>query len=210
MPKGHINKLTGKRFGKLIVLSFDESSRGKGRKWLCQCDCGNTRIIRAANLMSGCTISCGCERGKAAKHGECRNGTETHIYRLWGRIKDRCYNPNRDGYHRYGGRGIRVCDEWLNSFDAFKEWALANGYKRGLQIDRRESDGNYEPSNCRFVCNAENSRNQEQVKLTAEEVRTIKDRLSAGLHTCKELATEFNVSTATIRAIKRGDRWADI
>jgi len=208
MPKGITNDLTGKRFGKLTVLQFDESSFGKGRKWLCQCDCGNTKIIRAANLINGSTVSCGCERGKASKHGECRNGTETHLYRVWGRMKERCYNQKREGYHRYGGRGIKVCDEWLNDFEVFKTWALANGYKRHLQIDRKDSNGNYEPGNCRFVTGTDNTRNQEQVKLTVEKVREIKRKLRS--QSCNELALQCGVSAATIRAIKRGDRWADV
>ena len=208
MPKGIVNDLKGMRFGKLTVVSFLESSRGNGRRWSCICDCGKTSDVRSVNLISGSTISCGCMRGKAAKHGECRNGKETHIYRLWAHMKDRCYNTKKDSYHRYGGRGIRICDEWLNDFESFKKWALGNGYKRELQIDRIESNGNYEPGNCRFVTGTVNTRNQEQVKLTVEKVREIKRAFnSIG---CNELAIRYNVSAATIRAIKRGDRWNDV
>jgi hypothetical protein len=149
-------------------------------------------------------------RGKAAKHGECRNNTETPVYRLWSRIKERCYNKNKDGYHRYGGRGIHVCDEWLNSYETFKEWALTHGFKKGLQIDRENSDGNYEPGNCRFVTGVVNTRNQEQVKLSVEKVKQIKELFLSTNFTCKEIANNYGVSAATIRAIKRGDRWADV
>lgn len=84
----------------------------------------------------------------------------TNVYRLWSTIKKRCYFKNFDNYHRYGGRGIKVCEEWLNSSKAFCEWAMKNGYKKGLQIDRKDTDGDYCPENCRFITPKENSRNK--------------------------------------------------
>jgi len=124
-------------------------------------------------------------------------------------MKERCYSPNKDGYHRYGGRGIRVCDEWRNDYEAFKKWAIENGFKKGLQLDRRENSGHYEPGNCRFVTGVVNTRNQDQVKLSEEKVIQIKAALCDGGEP-KQIAIAYSVSASTIRAIKRGDRWADV
>lgn len=73
------------------------------------------------------------------------------LYSTWNRMKYRCYNPNYDRYKYYGGKGVRVCDEWLNDYAAFKEWAIANGYRKGLTIDRKDPDGDYEPNNCQWL-----------------------------------------------------------
>lgn len=154
-----LRNLVHEKFGKLLVIrSSGEKARGWDL-WLCRCDCGNEKIIDGRSLVYGLTLSCGCLRGRDAKHGDCKNNESAPIYRLWGRIKERCYSPNKDGYHRYGGRGIKVCDEWLNDYEAFKKWAIESGFKKGLQIDRKDNGGNYEPGNCRFVTGAVNTQN---------------------------------------------------
>lgn len=97
------------------------------------------------------------------KHGNYTHGySSTHpkLFGTWETMRSRCNNPARDKYKDYGGRGIKVCDEWNNSAEAFCKWALNNGYKEGLQIDRIDNNGNYEPSNCRFVTPKQNSRNR--------------------------------------------------
>ena len=83
----------------------------------------------------------------------------TRIYGIWAHIKSRCYNPSVERYKYYGGRGISMCEEWRNSFEAFYEWAMANGYKEGLSIDRIDNNGNYEPSNCRWVTTVDQMNN---------------------------------------------------
>lgn len=90
------------------------------------------------------------------KHGL----SDTYLYRVWGRIKTRCYNPNDKRFHRYGGRGITMCDEWLHNPESFIEWALANGFKEGLSIDRIDNDGSYSPENCRWITIKEQERNK--------------------------------------------------
>lgn len=94
-------------------------------------------------------------------HGLFRDNKE--LFNVWQSMKSRCENPNRSNYHRYGGRGIEVCDEW-HSAESFVKWALSNGYQRGLQLDRIDNDGNYCPENCRFVTPKENSRNRRNTK----------------------------------------------
>ncbi len=104
-------------------------------------------------------ISCGCIRKnnkKNYKHGY----SYTKLYAVWAGIKKRCNNQNSYNYKYYGGRGITICPEWANDYVVFRDWALSHGYKEGLEIDRRENNGNYEPSNCRWVTRTENQRNK--------------------------------------------------
>lgn len=115
------------------------------------------------DLCRGEVKSCGCRKrewGRQQKnrlrHGE--SGTKLH--NLWHLMKLRCSDPNQDSYRHYGGRGITVCDEWKASYEAFRDWCLANGYRAGLQIDRIDTNGNYEPSNCRFVTCRQNNNNR--------------------------------------------------
>lgn len=142
--------LSGQRFGRLTVIERTEKeSKGQAR-WLCRCDCGNTAIVQSYDLRSGNTQSCGCQRKEHFTHFVHGHSKE-RIYAIWKGMKSRCFNKNRKHYKDYGGRGITVCQEWKDDFESFYEWSIANGYSDDLSIDRINSDGNYEPSNCRWA-----------------------------------------------------------
>lgn len=144
-----VKDMTGQRFGRLRVLGFDHlDSINSSAYWKCICDCGTEVITRGSCLRTGVTKSCGCLARELSStrnrtHG-CRN---TSLYHVWIDMKQRCMNPNQVDYPRWGGRGIKVCDEWVDSFESFKDWAIKNGYVEGLTLDRIHVDGGYSPEN---------------------------------------------------------------
>ena len=151
--------LTGRKFGKLIVLKIAGKNEYNNILWLCKCECGNTKIVRGNALKAGKTLSCGCySREVHTKHGMWKS----RVYGIWHGIITRCYCEKDRNYKHYGGRGIAVCDDWLgkNGAKRFIEWALTNGYDDTLTIDRKDNNGNYEPSNCRWIVNKEQQNNK--------------------------------------------------
>lgn len=150
---GKVIDLTGQRFGRLVVIER-AGKIGSHISWICQCDCGNiTKPISGNNLKKGHVKSCGCLYRKHEMHG-------TRLYSIWNGMKSRCYNENHIHYNDYGGRGITVCDEWKDDFQAFYDWAMANGYQEEMTIDRKDVTGNYEPSNCRWTTMKEQQNNR--------------------------------------------------
>lgn len=155
--------LTGQRFGRLLVLSLVDSPAGADipTKWRCLCDCGNIVEIRGYNLKSGGSGSCGClQKENAAKRQTTHGKTKTRLYVTWQHMIGRCTRKSDKNFSRYGGRGIKVCSDWLNSFEAFRNWAMSNGYADNLTIDRIDVNGNYCPENCRWVTHAEQQQNK--------------------------------------------------
>lgn len=153
----------GQRHGRLEVISKAESGRSW---WVCKCDCGN--IVKLPTWKFLENQSCGCfeqeNLAKIGKDNRTHGKTETRLYHTWCKMKERCNNPNIEHYPEYGGRGIKVCDEWNNSFENFQEWAYSVGYDDNLNgtqqsLDRIDVQGNYEPNNCRWATHKEQMRN---------------------------------------------------
>lgn len=195
----NVKNLIGNRYKKLTVESFAYTKGGKAY-WLCKCDCGNSKVIAGRHLTEGHTKSCGCVRIAENKSRAKHNMSNTKLYNVYRGIMKRCYNSNNASYKNYGGRGIKVCDKWKDGEKGstnFLEWSLANGYKESLQIDRIDVNGNYEPSNCRWVTakvNSNNKRNNIPItingitknlyqwqKTSGIRYQTIKDRLDRGI-----------------------------
>lgn len=149
--------LNGKVFGRLVVIREDtERSKSGDVKWVCRCNCGKEVSIIAASLNNGHTQSCGCLR----KEKMTSHGLHKHpLYKVYVYMKSRCNNTKDSSYIRYGGKGITVCDRWLESFENFYNDVI-EGYSKELQLDRIDNDGNYEPSNCRWVTHSQNQMNK--------------------------------------------------
>ena len=147
--------LVGQKFGKLTVIK--QCGKGRGNRYysLVRCDCGYEYLVPDTYLISGRRKSChNCNR-PSQTHGK----THTRLFYIWSSMKQRCLNKNRKSYQEYGERGISVCAEWLD-FQTFYEWAMNNGYQEDLTIDRIDSNGNYEPSNCRWADLTTQARNK--------------------------------------------------
>lgn len=174
LPPRALN-VTGFRFDRLIALRPVGYTRAKTILWLCQCDCGNMTVTYLNKLRSGKTRSCGCLAREMTiqknwKHGE----SHTPLFRHWYGIIRRCTDPRRKGYVDYGGRGIRICDEWRNSFEAFRDHvAQLPGYgEDGYTLDRVDNDGNYSPGNLRWATRTEQNRNKRNVRPLTYQGRT--------------------------------------
>lgn len=164
--------LSMQRFGKLQVMEYMYSKDGH-TYWLCKCDCGNEVIRRSDHLITGRSKSCGCLRKEMLRQRKTTHGkTHTRLYNIWSGMKRRCINSNDKRYEDYGGRGITVCDEWKDDFQAFHDWAMENGYEEHLTIDRINNDGNYEPSNCRWATYQQQNKNYSRNRLITFEGRT--------------------------------------
>lgn len=155
--------LTGNRYGTLTVLE-PVRQPDKQVKWKCKCDCGSVKDYFKSSLLS--IQSCGClARKKSAEVHTTHGKSKSRLFHVWMSMKQRCNNENAHAYEDYGGRGIKVCDEWVSDFEAFEKWALENGYDENAEgksctLDRIDVNGNYEPSNCRFISNGEQQGNK--------------------------------------------------
>lgn len=195
--------LTGQKFGRLTILFRAKNDRRGFVKWACRCDCGRLVSKVGKSITCGNVSSCGClhkERTKTRKgtHG----GHNTRLYHIWCGMKSRCNYPKNNRYYTYGARGIRVCPEWNKSFVAFRDWALKNGYRDDLTLDRIDVNGNYCPENCRWATVKEQANNRrDNVIIVYEEKK----------YTIAQLAEKIGVNPKALYArLKKREKYVAV
>jgi hypothetical protein len=195
----------GKRKGKLLVLART-GSRGTSPLYLVRCDCGTEKEVTSAYL-KGASISCGCHRAalkSRLRHGHSPKNGKSRTYRAWVSMRSRCSKPDNGSYERYGALGIRVCDEWDSSFDAFLR-DVGEAPSKDHTIDRIDPTGNYEPSNCRWLTKIEQVRSSRRTQLDLDKAKIIKESSLGNT----ALARALGVSISAVRGVKRGHTWKD-
>lgn len=207
----------GDTFGRLKVerlWSARRPSKSKARKFKvrrmadCRCRCGGHVSVAASDLRSGHTRSCGCMASECTATRNRKHGMSHHpLYRLWCSMRARCKYPSATNYSYYGGRGIRVCDEWEDDASTFIEWAKAHGYRRGLEIDRIDNDGPYAPWNCRFIPHVKNSRKRRNAQIDEAAAEKVRRALCGYAGSIRDLAESFGVPYMVIWHIAHGNTW---
>lgn len=193
--------IVGKRFGRLEVLSFSHNI-GYTKYFLCRCDCGAEKTIAKNALTTGKVVSCGCKRSESfARLVESQKLPEHYLQlgKIFRGMVKRCYDKRSNRYHRYGERGISICDEWMDDINAFRKWAVDHGYRPGLSIDRIDNDGNYCPENCRWVDSKAQSNNYS---------RNVFVEFDGKRQTLSQWSRELNIPTSTLHNRIRVKGWS--
>lgn len=195
-----------------LIAKVDDYFAGVGKrktdeKWLAVCACGTQKVVLKKNVETGKSKSCGCVRKEVSATVNISHGqTGSKTYKIWAGMKRRCYNQNEQFYSHYGGRGIEVCEAWRDSFETFL--SDMGECPDGYSIERINVNGNYEPTNCKWIPLDEQSRNTRKSKLTKAAAISIVQRKDAG-ESSKQLATAYSVDKTMIDKIVRGECWSD-
>ena len=196
---------------KKLNLRKDKNRMNRWGLFLCPyCN----KIIEKRLNNGKCNKSCGCTKNMLISkanitYGDTINYKMTKLYTTWNCMKNRCYRSSDKDYKNYGGKGIKICDQWKNSYIDFKDWALAHGYKEGLTIDRINNNGNYEPSNCKFSTATEQAYNRKNTKLNWATVRLMRIMYEDG-YTKKELFKIFDIAQNNLYRILNNTRWKEL
>lgn len=194
-----LNDIKGKQFGNWLVLYRNGSTKNKASIWRCRCLlCGSEKDVVGQSLTNGSSTKC---RSCVPKLTLAKPNRKNRIYNIYNGIKQRCLNPSSASYNNYGGKGVRICDEWLSSPDAFIDWALSNGYNDSLSIDRIDPTGNYEPSNCHFTTTTIQNRNK---------TTNINISFNGEVKCLSEMCREYGVNYNSVRsAHRRGESYEE-
>ncbi len=206
---GKFVDLTGQRFGRLTVIKREGKNKSREALWLCKCDCDKFTKTTTYSLKSGGTKSCGCLQKEIAskigfkslfREGQMQNKVYQRIRKILNSMRSRCYNIKNNRYKNYGARGIKICEEWSGEqgIKNFYDWSIANGYKNNLSIDRIDNNGDYEPSNCRWATDTEQSNNR-----TSNRLITYKNET----HTLAEWSRILNISYSMLQSRLNRDNW---
>lgn len=192
----NLENLVGERFGRLIVIERADNTNAKQARWICECECGSIVTVRAQDLKSGRTKSCGCYKREVVKSCSITHGmSKTRLWRIWNDMHVRCEYPSATQFKYYGEKGVFVCEEW-KTFEPFRDWAVANGYTDELTIDRIDVSGNYTPSNCRWASWSDQQNNKSTNRFLTYRGRTL---------TVSQWAKETGISRNKIdRRLKKG------
>ncbi len=196
-------EFVGKKFNHLTIIDVGERDSKHNLIFLARCECGKITKVRA--YQRGIKFSCGCRNGYQIKHGGKCHGRATPTYETWCSMKSRCLNPNDPYFYRYGGRGIKICERWINSFENF----LSDMGERpkDLTIDRIDMNGNYEPGNCRWATMTQQNRNHPNVKLNQEKVDQIRELRNQRVM-AKDIANMFGITRGHVYQVQHLRAWA--
>jgi hypothetical protein len=210
--------LTGQKFWRLTVLRRAENSASGSARWLCSCECSNETVVCGSDLKSKRTQSCGCLRKEIGstsshyKHGQshAREGGPSRTYSTWQAMITRCTNPKQKSYLYYGGRGIAVCERWLNREHGFENFLADMGERpKGTTLDRKNTNGNYEPDNCKWATAAQQSQNQRDNRInmdTAKEIRRL--HFVEGLRQ-PDISRSLNIPYLIVNRVVRNYAWRE-
>ena len=190
---GHFIDLTGKAVGSWTVLERAGNDKYGKMMWLCKCGCGKVKRVAGYSMRRGESSSCKSCSNKENKFGITHGGCKTKLYAVWHSMRQRCKNINDQAWKHYGGRGIKVYREW-HKFEIFRNWALTNGYKEGLEIDRIDNNKGYYPENCRWITRKEQCRNTRRNRYI-----TINNRTKTVIEWAEEYGINVNVLRSRIR-----------
>jgi len=206
--RGFCNNLVGHRFGRLVVLELAGLDKARNRKWLCQCDCGEEVIVLGSHLKNGNTKSCTClarelSAARRFTHGQSRKTT----YRIWDGLRRRCQDLKNPSYKWYGAKGITVCEKWQKFAGFFEDMGIR---PPKLTIERIDSNGNYEKSNCEWATLTKNLRNRPgYVKLSMEKAKEIRNLLNDGVMSQRAIGRMYNIRHSSIRLIGLNRLWKE-